>query len=80
MMLKRLLNRGPAIAEYETSKTVASGDDVRQRRKLATRGDARPEILYYLAEDEDTKVRRAVASNPTTPRQADLILADDRDD
>jgi len=79
-MLKRLLNRGPAIAGYETSKTVASSDDVRQRRKLAPRDDARPEILYYLAEDEDTKVRRAVASNPTAPRQADLILAEDRDD
>lgn len=79
-MLKRLLNRGPAIAEYETSKAVASGEDVRQRRKLAARNDARPEILYYLAEDEDPKVRRAVAANPTTPRQADLALADDGDD
>jgi uncharacterized protein (DUF2336 family) len=78
-MLKRLLNRGPAIAEYETSKTVASSEDVRQRRKLAARGDARPEILYYLAEDGDAGVRRAVAANPTTPRQADAVLADDKD-
>ncbi|MGH6718512.1 MAG: DUF2336 domain-containing protein, partial [Alphaproteobacteria bacterium] len=78
--LKRLLNRGHAIVEYEKSKTVASGGDVRTRRRLAARDDARPEILYYLAEDEDPKVRRAIAANPATPRQADAQLAGDRDD
>ena len=79
-MLKRLLNRGDTIVEYEQSKSVASGEDARSRRKLAGRADARPEILYYLAEDADAKVRRAIAANPSTPRQADAALADDADD
>ncbi len=79
-MMKHLLGRGDAMVEYEESKEVAGGDHVRARRKLAARSDARPEILYYLAEDEDPKVRRAIAGNSATPRQADAALADDRDD
>jgi uncharacterized protein (DUF2336 family) len=79
-MLKRLLNRGPALAEYETARAVAGGDDVHQRRKLAGRADARPEILYFLAEDADSDVRRRIAANPSAPRQADAVLAEDGDD
>ncbi|MEX2648296.1 MAG: DUF2336 domain-containing protein [Alphaproteobacteria bacterium] len=79
-MLKRLLNRGPTLAEYETAKSVAGGEDVKRRRRLAARPDARPEILYFLAEDEDARVRRRIAANPATPRHADALLADDRDD
>jgi len=52
---------------------------VQERRRLA--GDARthPEVLYYLAEDDDTTVRRSVAANGATPRQADEILTGDDD-
>ncbi len=37
----------------------------------------KPELLYFLARDASAAVRAAVASNPTTPRQADMILAFD---
>ncbi|MDP6351723.1 MAG: DUF2336 domain-containing protein, partial [Alphaproteobacteria bacterium] len=39
-----------------------------------------PEILYFLAEDDDQDVRREAAANPAMPRQADLLLVDDVDD
>jgi uncharacterized protein (DUF2336 family) len=44
---------------------------------LAGRGDVRPEILYYLAADAAPEVRREIARNDATPRQADLLLARD---
>jgi uncharacterized protein (DUF2336 family) len=50
------------------------------RGALASRPDARPEILYYLAEDASPGVRRGVAANPATPPQADVMLARDEDD
>jgi uncharacterized protein (DUF2336 family) len=50
------------------------------RRDLAARGDVRPEILYFLAEDQAPEVRRIIAANDATPHQADQLLARDRDD
>ena len=40
----------------------------------------RPEILYFLTEDPSPRVRKALARNSATPRQADLILSTDTDD
>ena len=51
-----------------------------ERRELAQRGDVRPEILYYLASDPDTEVRRNIARNNKAPRHADLLLAKDEKD
>ncbi|WP_419799178.1 MAG: DUF2336 domain-containing protein [Terasakiella sp.] len=65
---------------YEEMQELASHDDVSVRCLLAQREDIRPEILYYLAEDEEMEVRRHIALNPATPRQADLLLASDRDE
>ena len=50
------------------------------RAALAAREDVRPEILYFLAEDESPAVRRVIAANASTPRQADRLLAEDVDD
>jgi len=60
--------------------TVARGGDADARRRLAERTDIAPELLFYLAEDTDTAVRRAVAANPSTPRRADEFLARDGDE
>ncbi|MFQ5958756.1 MAG: DUF2336 domain-containing protein, partial [Alphaproteobacteria bacterium] len=49
------------------------------RAQLAARPDVRPEILYYLVDDESPAVRRALAANGKTPRQADRLLAEDAD-
>jgi uncharacterized protein (DUF2336 family) len=65
--------------DYEEAKRLALDESPQSRRALATREDARPEILYFLAKDPGVDVRRAVARNEATPVQAGLILADDSD-
>lgn len=65
---------------YDEEKRLARHDDAAVRARLAARQDARPEILYYLAEDPDPQVRRKIAANSSTPAHADLILARDADD
>jgi uncharacterized protein (DUF2336 family) len=59
---------------------IARGEDPVARRDLATRTDLPPELLFFLAEDKNTMVRRAVAANPMTPRRADQFLATDADE
>jgi len=81
-VLTRLLTLGRGDGgrmDYEEAKTLAAHEDGRVRRKLARRGDARPEILYYLAADGDAEVRREIAANQATPVQADLLLSRDDD-
>jgi len=80
-VFKRLVNtfRGKPIA-YEEAKKLAKDEDVKVRLKLAKREDLAPELLYFLAEDASPEVRRAIAKNPSTPRQADLLLSRDHDD
>lgn len=65
--------------EYEEAKRLAAAGSDSQRRALAARDDLRPEILYFLAEDKSADVRRVIAGNEATPRQADLLLARDTD-
>lgn len=86
-MLKSLLGRGrtagacgPRSRNYEKNKRLAAYGDAKGRRRLAQRQDTQPEILYYLAEDEEPAVRRAVAGNAATPAQANLLLSGDSDD
>ncbi len=65
---------------YETAKHIAAhGDDV-SRLELAKDNNAPTEILYYLATDDNTSVRQAVATNFATPLQADFLLTHDLDD
>lgn len=69
----------PGEPDYEAAMRIAEGEDVEERLKLALSNQVAPEILYYLAEDEDPRVRLAVARNPGTPRHADSFLARDGD-
>ena len=62
---------------YQDQKRLAHDGSSTDRRDLAARSDVRPEILYYLASDPDTEVRRKIASNHKSPRHADLLLASD---
>lgn len=64
---------------YTESKRLAANPDCAIRAKLAWREDIRPEVLYFLADDDSVEVRRRIAANRKTPRQADLILARDVD-
>lgn len=70
----------PDKLSYEESKELAQNGSDKTRADLATRADLRPEVLYFLAEDPSTEVRRRIAANAQTPRQADLILARDSDE
>ncbi len=79
-MLKALLNRVSKPRSYEEQRDVLETDDAKERLRLAKREDTRPEILYYLADDDLAEVRRAIAANSSTPRQADAKLAQDGDD
>lgn len=63
--------------DYDSSKKLARHADPAVRLELARRADVQPEVLYYLAEDQAVEVRREIAGNPATPRQADLLLAAD---
>lgn len=64
---------------YDESKRLAHDGDRAVRERLAGREDIRPEVLYFMAEDDSAEVRGRIAANVSTPRQADLILARDRD-
>ncbi len=66
--------------DYSSQKEMLAGADLDARLQLAQAADTRPEILYYLAGDESSEVRQAVAANPSTPVQADDMLADDADE
>lgn len=59
---------------------MAASPDANVRGVLAQRHDTKPEILYYLASDADSQVRRHIAANQATPVQADVLLTDDKDD
>ncbi|PWR22666.1 DUF2336 domain-containing protein [Zavarzinia aquatilis] len=83
-MLKRFMRRlrsgSTSPLSYEEQRQRLEDGSLDARRYLAAQGDTRPEILYYLAEDEDAGVRSAVAGNPGTPHQADRNLTRDASD
>lgn len=65
---------------YEEQRELVQSPEAGRRASLARRPDARPEMLYYLADDPSPEVRRAIAQNPAAPAHADLLLAQDVDD
>jgi uncharacterized protein (DUF2336 family) len=69
----------PGDPKYEAAMRIAEGADAAERLNLASSDDVAPEILYFLAEDTDPRVRLAVARNQATPRQADSFLSRDGD-
>jgi uncharacterized protein (DUF2336 family) len=85
-MLKKILGnlslsrKLPRELDYEEARGVLEKSQLAQRKELAARPDAPPEMLYFLASDESANVRRSVASNPSTPAKADEILCNDADD
>ena len=66
-------------SDYEAAKAMARSADPAVRRRVAASPLTRPELLYFLAADAAAEVRQAIATNAGTPRQADLLLAKDRE-
>jgi len=77
---KRLMGKLPDELSYEEARAVLESSKRSGEEELASRADAEPEMLYYLAERGAPKVRRKVAANPATPAEANRFLADDADD
>jgi len=67
------------LSKEAEQKILEKGSD-EQRVQLAARQDARPEVLYYLADDTNANVRKKIAANPSTPPQADEKLKDDENE
>lgn len=76
---KRSAKAAQSAPSYEDARDVASSGSVGERLELAQCEGLPPEFLYYFASDQDDSVRQAVAANPGTPLQADVILAKDRE-
>ncbi len=85
-MLKRMIGEKgareaqPGKMSYEEARASLERHAHNARLFLAARADVEPEILYYLANDETADVRRLVAANPSTPQQANKLLAGDSDE
>ena len=77
--LHRFFGRDHKITEEE-SKELARHQDASVRAELAARSDLRPELLYFLAEDQSPDVRKQVATNHTAPALANRLLAEDQDE
>lgn len=78
-LLKRFLG-GKALPEalsYEKARAALESHEKKLEEELAGRTDAEPEMLYYLAERGTAKARKAVAANPSTPPQANVLLSGD---
>ncbi|WP_193368841.1 DUF2336 domain-containing protein [Pelagibius marinus] len=80
MMLGLGRKKLPDNLTYEESRELAQNGSDKTRADLAMRVDLRPEVLYFLAEDPSSEVRRRIAANAKTPRQAHLLLARDADE
>lgn len=74
---KRKKQSNKTRPSYEQAKQTAASGSVTERQELATFNDLEPELLYYLAEDDDSTVRIEIAKNDGAPLQADQILAKD---
>lgn len=76
--LRRLL---PAVLTPQTVKETLESGAADARLELARRDDAPPEALYFLAQDKDPAIRRAIAANPANSLKSDaLLLADESED
>lgn len=69
----------PRAPDYAECKRILLEDGPKKKAKMANSEGVPPEILYYLSTDKDHNVRCAVARNPETPIQADVILSKDKE-
>lgn len=78
--IKKLFSSKNSKTKYEKEKKIVAGNDLARKRKIAASAQSHPEILYYLATDQDVEIRRSVAQNMKTPMQASDVLVRDRDE
>ncbi len=69
----------PDAPSYQECKEILLKGTDAQKVELARSKGVQPEILYFLSSDKSWRVRCAVAQNPDTPIQADVILSEDKE-
>ena len=74
---RRMSDKEKAV--YEKAKIVAASKDLAERQRLAEDHLTPPEILFFLAEDDNNEIRQAVAANTATPRHADQFPCEGRE-
>lgn len=62
---------------YEEAKHITEAGTDAEKAALAARANVPPEFLYYFATNGSSDVKAAVAENPSTPLQADMVLVTD---
>jgi len=65
---------------YEEAKHITEAGTEAEKAALAARANVPPEFLYYFATTGSSDVKAAVAENPSTPLQADMVLVADNDE
>ncbi len=78
-MMQRLWGKSYKKFSYEEAKDALKNEKTREKVKLASQENTKPEVLYYLASDPSPKIRREIAINKSTPYQADTLLVTDND-
>jgi uncharacterized protein (DUF2336 family) len=77
---RRKSDRMPAVLSQADMLRILEEHDTAARDALASRPDAAPEVLFFLASEGSLKARRAIARNAATPAHANRLLAEDSDD
>jgi uncharacterized protein (DUF2336 family) len=71
---------GPAALSQADTLRILEARNNDAREELASRTDAAPEVLFFLASEGSIKARRAIAQNAATPAHANRLLAEDSDE
>ncbi|MBK19585.1 MAG: hypothetical protein CMM52_12195 [Rhodospirillaceae bacterium] len=65
--------------QHQDLSSILQSEDSSAWLELAVDPTTPPEVLYFLAENGEVDIRRAVAENSSTPNQADVFLSRDDD-
>jgi uncharacterized protein (DUF2336 family) len=71
---------GSAVLSQADTLRILEAHNNGAREELASRTDAAPEVLFFLASEGSIKARRAIAQNAATPAHANRLLAEDTDE
>ncbi|MBS0275675.1 MAG: DUF2336 domain-containing protein [Proteobacteria bacterium] len=76
---RRKTDTMPAALSRADTLRILEERNNEAREELAARGDAAPEVLFFLASEGSIAARRAIARNAAAPAHANRLLAEDND-
>jgi uncharacterized protein (DUF2336 family) len=68
---------GQTNTSYKEARDLLEGRNRDSLMQLASDETSYPEMLFFLSSDDNVEIRTKVASNPSTPLQADKLLSTD---